>query len=389
MRILISLVVYDLGGSERRYFNLACELSQRENVSVTLLVSSTVYERLLAMRDVPDELEVIELFKDGWRRRLCEIPSLKTPWRIVNKIGNASFYRLRNWVLRASSRKLDLKQYDVWHSVGAGARPCLPKMVTPNCVLSAADNEICLPGHAMWQRTYANAVRDGALVEVLTPGIAKDMKEFMGWGANEGHNLRVAPCSFSDHASIPVGVPKKNVVAFLGRFHRQKNPVIFVDAIAKICHEFPDFEFWMMGYGPLEGELSQSLVKNGIEDRVKVWREDNPVAQLAKAKVFVSIQSNDNYPSQALMEAMSAECAIVASNTGDTHLMVPQNAGVLAELNADSIAEALRGLLTDEQKVIEMGKNASQFIRSEFTVERYADYLLGVYSDVMKKSTVT
>ena len=111
---------------------------------------------------------------------------------------------------------------------------------------------------------------------------------------------------------------------------------------------------------------------------IQIGREWSVAEALADAKVFLSLQQWDNYPSQSLLEAMLSECCIVATDTGDTRLLVadPWGACLAAEASAAEYVRAvMRFLEMPESERQPIGEAAREFIVSTHTQERYMDYL--------------
>ena len=79
---------------------------------------------------------------------------------------------------------------------------------------------------------------------------------------------------------------------------------------------------------------------------------------LKQSKIFISIQKDNNYPSQSLLEAMACENAIIASDVGETRKLVTENEGILVPLSAEKIADAIQFLLENPAECERLGKNA-------------------------------
>jgi glycosyltransferase involved in cell wall biosynthesis len=103
-----------------------------------------------------------------------------------------------------------------------------------------------------------------------------------------------------------------------------------------------------------------------------------PWKYLRKSKVFVSIQQFNNYPSQSLIEAMACENAIIASDVGETRLLVTENEGILVGLNPQEIAEAIFKLFSTKGLIEKLGSNARKKVIKDHTVEKFAEYFYSI-----------
>lgn len=82
---------------------------------------------------------------------------------------------------------------------------------------------------------------------------------------------------------------------------------------------------------------------------------------------------------------MACGNAAVASNTGDTNLIINDNNGVLVNLNISEIVNAIDALLSNIKKAHELGINARKFVLENHTIEKYADYFLNLIDSSYKK----
>jgi glycosyltransferase involved in cell wall biosynthesis len=97
---------------------------------------------------------------------------------------------------------------------------------------------------------------------------------------------------------------------------------------------------------------------------------------LSRSKIFLSIQKWNNYPYQTLLEAMSCECAIIATDVGETRKIVDDECAVLIPYDASALRDAIFFLLSNPARVRELGKNARKRLLREHTIERYMEYFL-------------
>ena len=189
----------------------------------------------------------------------------------------------------------------------------------------------------------------------------------------------VSPCSFINYENYFAEYPKENSVVFMGRLVALKNPILFLEAV-KIFNEsysqFGNVSFIVLGTGPFERKMRDFVEKYGLANVFIKGKVSQPESYLRKSKVFVTIQQTENYPSQALMEAMACENAVIASDVGETRKIVTGDEGVLVKLDAQDIAKALTELLANDDARLLLGQNARKRVLMEHTVERFTDYFL-------------
>ncbi|SCW32848.1 Phosphorylcholine metabolism protein LicD [Ruminococcaceae bacterium YRB3002] len=72
------------------------------------------------------------------------------------------------------------------------------------------------------------------------------------------------------------GVSNKKVVASVGRVAAPKNPFFAIDVISEVLKVRDDVEYWWIGSGPLDEQVSKYVGDKGLSDRIRLFgsRED-------------------------------------------------------------------------------------------------------------------
>ena len=78
---------------------------------------------------------------------------------------------------------------------------------------------------------------------------------------------------------------------------------------------------------------------------------------------------------------MACENAIIASDAGETRLLITENEGILVDLNPQSIAEAVHKLFSTKGLIEKLGSNARKKVIENHTVEKYAEYFYSITSE--------
>jgi len=119
------------------------------------------------------------------------------------------------------------------------------------------------------------------------------------------------------------------VVAFVGRLVPVKQPLAMIEAFARM-HPPSDARLLIAGDGELREAVEQSIRRHGLSDRVMLlgWRSDLPA--IYSATDVVALTSRNEGTPVALIEAMAAGTAVVATSVGG----VP-----------DLVADGVNGLL--------------------------------------------
>lgn len=191
----------------------------------------------------------------------------------------------------------------------------------------------------------------------------------------ENNRILITPNSFILYENYFPEYPKKNRIIFSARLTPIKNPALLIEAISILkLKRFTDFEVYFLGEGILldglinmktQLKLDNVFFERGVLDTAKYLRG---------SKIFISIQKDNNYPSQSLLEAMACGNAIIASDVGETRRLVTENEGILVPLSAESIAEAIQILINDPLRCTQMGLLARQKVLVEHSIEKYVEY---------------
>jgi glycosyltransferase involved in cell wall biosynthesis len=141
-------------------------------------------------------------------------------------------------------------------------------------------------------------------------------------------------------------------ILFLSRLAREKGVHELLEAFSTIVPRYPDSVLILAGDGPDREAISHRVAELGLEDRVRLpgyVRGRKKAELLAAARIFVLPSYTEGLP-LALLEAMGAGAAVVASNTGGIGdvVSVPRNGLLIDEVTPYAIAQAIDRLLADD-----------------------------------------
>jgi glycosyltransferase involved in cell wall biosynthesis len=204
-----------------------------------------------------------------------------------------------------------------------------------------------------------------------------------GVPAHTGDSSRVrAEFDIADH---------ERVILAVGVLERHKGHRILLEALAQLGRSGFGTPWRLIVAGGAGGSEHQSLLEyvhaEGLGERVHIVTNRNDVKDLlALAHVFVMPSLWEGLP-MALLEAMVAGKAIVASATGGIPEAVTSGReGVLVPPSEVSpLADALRLVLTDSARGSAMGESALARSVTEFTVQVMADKYEALYANAWRK----
>ena len=358
---------------------------------------------LLLMKHLPKELFNITVVPyDTWtgtdqqfiKAAIKEghaIPDDRIPWR-----SRTAWFAARN--------KVDelIKKYDidllhahdtlsiVLTGIGRKRWPCA-------CVASP---------YGWWQpkfnlRVHANhwAERNLALPNfdrVIT--VSNDMKQkiLQGWTPEE--KIRVINTGL-DLNKFDAGAPREQVrrefhlpddacvVGTVSRLFAEKGHSYLLDAAKLLANDLPQLRVMIVGTGDLRKPLEDYATELGIRDRVIFtgFYEDLPGALRAMDIFAQPSILEEGFPTSVL-EAQVAGLPVVASDIGGTHeTMDAGKTGLLVPpRDVNALAQALRTLVSDNEKRKTMGQAARAWIEKSFTLENMIQKVTQTYLEAIE-----
>jgi len=203
---------------------------------------------------------------------------------------------------------------------------------------------------------HPNGVRDNPFLD--TPGVRERKRAELG---------------------VPIDAPVIGTIAVLSE---QKGVTYLLRAMPQVLRQLPNAKLVVVGGGPLEQALRAEAQALGLDAAVVFtgWRKD--VGELLLALDVWTMASLWEAMPLALIEAMAAARAIVATDVGDNGLIVDR--GAVARLvppaDGDALASAITPLLADPAAARALGAAARQRFLDRFTVARMVSRYEDLYA---------
>ncbi len=236
---------------------------------------------------------------------------------------------------------------------------------------------------------YQTLFRDGDLVLALSEHMKSQLIE-LGCPADKVrvHHLGVDVDRFSFGSKTRnQGEPLRLIS--VARLVEKKGLADAIAALAKLRDDGVDFEFRIVGGGPLEGALREQVVACKLEDSVTLlgWRVQDEVSQLLEsAHVFVapSVRARDGDEEgtpTAIIEAMARGLPVVSTiHSGIPEVVRDGETGFLvAEHDIDALADRIRRFSEQAELLPRMGRASRDVIEAEFDVAKLNDQLVTYY----------
>jgi glycosyltransferase involved in cell wall biosynthesis len=252
-------------------------------------------------------------------------------------------------------------------------------------------------GHGSGARRRLYGIAEGALLRLAPPGrivhvSARSLAASGQAGANRrlvlvpnGVDLERAPAPHPrDRVRAVLGVrPDACAAVSVARLVPQKGLDVLLDALASAA-DGSNLELWLAGDGPERAALEARAVRLGLVGRVRfLGRRDDVPDLLAAGDLFVLASRHETTPI-ALLEAMAAGRACIATDVGDCPAMLAHGeAGrIVAPGDVRGLAAALLAVAADGGLRERLGRSARDRARlfSDLTM---AERTAAVYETVL------
>lgn len=162
-------------------------------------------------------------------------------------------------------------------------------------------------------------------------------------------------------------------VISVGRFVDAKDYPSAIRAVALARREVPSLRYKIIGYGELEAEVRAEVKKAGIDDITEILINPPDIDRhLGMADIFL-MSSVYEGTSNALLEALRAGLAAVATDVGDNGVILDRGrAGVLVNSgDTEAMAGAIVSLASDPVKRAELTAAGRRVLEKTFSPESF------------------
>ncbi len=226
-----------------------------------------------------------------------------------------SFPKKRQGFLRRSlslRRELLALELDVLisHSVRHGTRFGLLTLMSPvhQIIVDHAHPPTTLSLISKEQRMTLKWLLGGTRLLCVSKGAAQAMSELLG--RQVGHVYNYAPDEYL--AAKYRNLPRARTVVALGRFEKEKQFDVLIDAFENISDDHPDWSLHLYGAGSQRDLLNQKVRESTCANRIRLlgW-DDNPLAIMGEAGIVAQTSRYEGF-GLTMIEAMSVGAPVIS-----------------------------------------------------------------------------
>jgi glycosyltransferase involved in cell wall biosynthesis len=177
---------------------------------------------------------------------------------------------------------------------------------------------------------------------------------------------------------------KEKTLLYIGRLVRNNGIQDLLSALPGVLEAHPDAEVHIVGNGPLEAEVYESIRVTGLSHSVTVYDYVPDISDMYnRASVFCRPSYSEGLPLTMLEAMASGVPPVVTAIAGVPEVVTDRETGVLLEPGrSDKIKAAIVELFDDETLRAELARNAREYVVNNLTWEQRTREVSDVYQSV-------
>ena len=185
-----------------------------------------------------------------------------------------------------------------------------------------------------------------------------------------------------------LGIPDDElVVGHVARLHPMKNHSLFLRAAADLALRYPETHFLLIGQDvSMRNKIFAQLIPKEARDRFYLLGERSDVPDLMSAMdIFCQSSWSEAFPN-VLCEAMAAGVPCVATDVGDSALIVGDTGVIVPPRDEQKLSTGIENLLSlsyEERRLL--GKRARARIEENYTIDAIIDQYVKLYERLVEK----
>jgi len=176
------------------------------------------------------------------------------------------------------------------------------------------------------------------------------------------------------------------VVGIVAALRPEKNHDLFLEAAARVSRENEESRFVIAGDGPERERLEKLAVEKGIEDRVHFLGSTHDVAGVLSMVDMFALTSHNEASPVSIMEALSCERPVVATDVGsiDESVLQGETGFLVPADDAEAMSSRWLEILTDTELRTKLGQQGRAHIVANSSLdsmtEGYMSLVEGLYA---------
>ena len=190
-------------------------------------------------------------------------------------------------------------------------------------------------------------------------------------------SIFVTPIPFTKSDIYKPAANKNRTIVFASRLVEEKNIMVLLESIKQLRDylESKMYKLIICGDGPLKTQVLDTIENGNLYSIVEYLGNINTATVFPNSSIFVSIMTGENYPSQSLIEAISAGNYCIVGRGKDTNKLIKKEFGMEIDISVDNLSKELKRAIDvceiDHQSVV---LSAKEFAQDNFNIRNSVDY---------------
>jgi glycosyltransferase involved in cell wall biosynthesis len=185
---------------------------------------------------------------------------------------------------------------------------------------------------------------------------------------------------------------RKLVVAFIGRFIEVKNPLLFLDVVARIKEMYSGatlpVHFVMIGDGELNLDIEAYLSSHDLKTNVTLTGYISDMSKIYPAIDILLMTSDIEGIPMCILESMSYSIPVIAPNVGGIPEIIRdgETGFLFSRRNAQECTNHLSRLINSNNLKMTLGENGNRYLKSKFSFTNSIKSHLDFYKTLLPES---
>lgn len=174
-------------------------------------------------------------------------------------------------------------------------------------------------------------------------------------------------------------------IIFARRFFEYRGTRLFGEAIKRILAEYDNVKVTIAGSGPDRAYFEEAF---GINPNVNItnYRSEESLEIHKDKHIAVVPTVGSEGTSLSLLEAMSAQCAVICTNVGGmTNIVIDEYNGLMITPDEDELYEAIKRLIDDENLRNSLANKAYETVSNGFSYEKWSEKWSKIIDEFIKE----
>lgn len=376
----------NIGGLSKHVYNLSQELSKlKHEVHVITCEEGTapIYQEdngVFVHRVTPYNIDTTDFAK--WVMHL-NFAMIEEAIRLMREVGRFDIIHAHDWLTTYAAKALK------WSFNS-------PLVCTMHATEQARSNGIktemqqyiskteWLLTYESWKTIVCNESMRNEIVELF-----KTPRENI-WIIPNGINTEEFNLPFDEEEfRSKYASPEEKIILFWGNHSYQKGIHLLVEAVPEIISAHSKVKFLIVGNGPMTEELQDRITCMNLEDKVMFTgylKEDEKIKLYRVSDIAVVPSLNEHLGTTAI-EAMAANCAVLASDTGELSGIVDHKQNGLKFICGvrESLRDNLIELLNDDKLIEKFKKSGKREVDKRYSWHSCAKITEELYKTVISE----